>query len=291
MVESKSNQKVSLRASWKSIIDQAYLITSCPERQRKSMNALSKLGVDSFVEIRIFQVHDDPVKGCTLSHMDVMKDALRKCKKDNERILIFEDNFCINPLFHHEGRLLKYLDQVSSFVRNFQEWSILHLTFAPYCPGIQCKKDPSHNNIICLETTESSAFGTTAYIITQNAAKRFLNDLSNEHNELKMALPFLMNLTFTNDKFCLHPSLVMRDSTIKSIVNPNLDIMRSFFFKPAVLSTHQSILVYSGMQSDNLLLLSSAAMVGLMSLMITIMVKLYSSIETYISEQILISKM
>ena len=284
-----------------SFIDAVYLIT-CPNadpdsvRLNNAKGILSDLGLMDKVEIKEFETDDeDRIRGCYTSHVSVLQDAMEQIEqpgnsrgdknnkdfwqhlssifmesptfnRDNDsnnangekrqaRVLVLEDNIGTSGCLDQST-----LDAVSSFTsRPDSSWDMIHLSYIPYVPNLLVSKTDD-SNVVKLSCGIGSALGTTAYIINESGIKSLLR----EHNEkgYYAAIPDVMALQFPETRYASFPVPFLRAPKTPSLVNPQLDDLRSILFQPGVVVAVQSVLALSGLSSNNLLFATVGSLLG-----------------------------
>uniref|UniRef100_A0A7S0AY78 Uncharacterized protein n=1 Tax=Minutocellus polymorphus TaxID=265543 RepID=A0A7S0AY78_9STRA len=284
-----------------SFVDAVYLIT-CPNADPGSVRLnnvkgiLSDLGLMDKVEIKEFDTDDeDRIRGCYTSHISVLKDAIEQIEptgsahesKNNQdfwqqissifmdsstadnvdeltnvngekrqaRIMVLEDNIGTSGCLDQST-----LDAVSSYTsRPDSSWDMIHLSYIPYVPNLLVSKTDD-SNVVKLSCGVGSALGTTAYIINENGMKSLLR----EHNEkgYYAAIPDVMALRFPETRFASFPVPFLRAPRTPSLVNPQLDDLRSILFQPGVVVAVQSVLARTGLSSNNLLFATVGSLLG-----------------------------
>lgn len=281
-----------------SFVDAVYLIT-CPNadpgsvRLNNAKGILSDLGLMDKVEIKEFETDDeDRIRGCYTSHISVLQDAIGQIeqngsslgdktnkdfwqqlssifidpptsKSDNDsngerrqaRVMVLEDNIGTSGCLDQST-----LDAVSSFTsRPDSSWDMIHLSYIPYVPNLLVSKTDD-SNVVKLSCGIGSALGTTAYIINESGMKSLLR----EHNEkgYYAAIPDVMALQFPETRYASFPVPFLRAPKTPSLVNPQLDDLRSILFQPGVVVAVQSVLALSGLSSNNLLFATVGSLLG-----------------------------
>jgi hypothetical protein len=139
---------------------------------------------------------------------------------------------------------------VSRYLVNDSGADIIHLSYIPYVPNLIVSRT-SDKNIVGLSTGQSSALGTTAYIITEKAIETLIQEDSK--NGFRAPIPDVMAEQFPESRFSAYPSPFLRAPKTKSLVNPQLDDLRELLFIPAVVSRVQSVLTMTGLSTNSLL--------------------------------------
>jgi len=260
-------------------LDAIYLI-HCPNgdsdgsRIKLTKNILGKVNLLERVKIKEFETDDeDRVRGCYTSHVSIFRDIIendsrrtsqiptgfkfldifqkRKDPSNNENdmnILIFEDNVDLG------NKLLQQttVDVISNFIRNNEnQWDIIHLAYIPYVPDLKISKTDDERIVKLSTSNKQSALGTTAYIINSRAMKRIIEE--DDKNGYTVSIPDMMADLFGQSRFALNPTLFIRAPATKSLVNPQLDDLRSILFRPSVVALVQQILVATGLSTTVLL--------------------------------------
>lgn len=245
-----------------SFIDAVYLITCpCPDGTNPRLEAawkqLEAIGLDSKTEVCEFSPdNEDRVRGCYMSHISVLESAearfgLRDSSKDCN-ILVLEDNLSISPRIAQ-----KTLDSVADFSSSSRlqqagvgHWDMVHLAYNMYVPGLSVQRLSEEEHIVRLRCNEDSALGTTAYIMSRSGVNRLLA----EHRRIGYvpggAIPNLMARLFPDSRYAAFPMPLHRAANIKSLVNSQLDALRSLIFLPEVYTMWERALVGTGLSTN-----------------------------------------
>ena len=286
----KSENTVTLQTSldW-SFVDKAYLIT-CPnadpnsERLTEAKSILTEVGLIDRVKVMEFDTDDeDRIRGCYTSHISVLKCAkdeiqssadkdsnmnwwkpvlsllendknhdkqganesgkkVRGDVESNRKILVLEDNIACNGDMNRD-----VLESITDFVSNTKEWDMIHLAYIPYVPNLVVSRS-GNKNVVKVTSGVGSALGTTAYIIDESAINTILEE--DAKRGYYAAIPDVMALLFPNSRFAAFPTPFLRAPKTKSLVNPQLDDLRSVLFQPAFVAQFQNILVWTGLSTN-----------------------------------------
>lgn len=264
-----------------SFLDSVCLI-HCPNgdvdgsRIKSTKGILDEVNLLDSVTIKEFDTDDeDRVRGCYSSHISVFRDILRKNSKpssiplatfdffgvfgkssvvpdedesDDLNVLIFEDN-----LFLGNRKLTQEtIDAVSDFIqKNKDGWDVIHLAYIPYVPDLQISKTDDKRIVKLSTSNTQSALGTTAYIINSKAMKQLVEE--DYKNGYTVSIPDAMATLFGESRYALNPTAFVRAPATKSLVNPQLDDLRTILFRPSVVSLVQQILVSTGLSTTVLL--------------------------------------
>jgi hypothetical protein len=279
-----------------SFLDGVYLIT-CPNadpggaRLQKTRAILQDIGLSDKLVVKEFVTDDENrIRGCYNSHTSVMKEILgtsstaknpllelfgsfpfsdrskstratatSAADQREKVVLILEDNLALNG--NKMNRAI--VDAVATYCTVQPKWDMIHLAYIPYVPDLVVS-GTSSKSIVKLSCGVGSALGTTAYIINSSAMKAILQ----EDQELGFyaPIPDVMAKLFPESRYAADPTIFTRAPDIKSLVNPQLDDLRSFLFQPAVAGFSQRLLAVTGLSTNvllplivALLLLASAA--------------------------------
>lgn len=276
-----------------SFLDAVFLIT-CPnadpgsDRLTKTTKILSDVNLLDKVVVMEFNTDDDDrIRGCYTSHLSVVKEALREADRRrfptqkawlqsllptdsassafdadscNYNVLILEDNI------ETSGSLDQLtINTIAQYVTSGKPWDIVQLSYNPYVPNLAVTRTDS-NGIVKLSCGVGSALGTTAYVINDEGMRKLV-----EHDNSRgfySPIPDVMAELFPESRFAAFPAPFVRAPRTKSLVNPQLDDLRTLLFQPAVASQVQSILVVTGLSTNALLpitivgLLASTALSG-----------------------------
>jgi hypothetical protein len=257
-------------------------------RLNEAKKILAKVGLLERVQVKEFDTDDeDRIRGCYASHISVLKDGLTDIQlpkgineasnksddwlvsllsmfgnndgkvqtkveptKNNgdenpKCIMVLEDNLEFSGNLNAET-----LKSVSRYLGNDSGADIIHLSYIPYVPNLIVSRT-SDKNIVGLSTGQSSALGTTAYIITEKAIETLIQEDSK--NGFRAPIPDVMAEQFPESRFSAYPSPFLRAPKTKSLVNPQLDDLRELLFIPAVVSRVQSVLTMTGLSTNSLL--------------------------------------
>mmetsp|Transcript_14580 Transcript_14580/g.40513 ORF Transcript_14580/g.40513 Transcript_14580/m.40513 type:complete len:428 (-) Transcript_14580:1709-2992(-) len=264
-----------------SFLDSVCLI-HCPNgdvegsRIKSTRNILDDINLLDATTIKEFETDDeDRVRGCYTSHVSVFKDLLGKSsatavggfdffnvfRKTNDdrsdntdgidedlNVLIFEDNlFLGNRILTQET-----IDAVSNFIQDkTNQWDVIHLAYIPYVPDLQVSRTNDKRIVKLSTSNKQSALGTTAYIISKRAMKRIVEE--DNKNGYTVSIPDAMADLFGDSRYALNPTAFVRAPATKSLVNPQLDDLRTILFRPTVVSIVQQILVLTGLSTTALL--------------------------------------
>ena len=141
---------------------------------------------------------------------------------------------------------------------------MIHLSYIPYVPNLKVSKT-NDKDIVKLTCGVGSALGTTAYIINSKAMRAVIAD-DQTNGGFYLPIPDQMAKLFPETRYAVDPTIFVRAPDTKSLVNPQLDDLRSLLFRPAVAAFAQKVLVLTGLTTNALLpiiivalLLASAA--------------------------------
>jgi len=245
-------QVSNLSIDW-SFLDAAFIIT-CPnvdgsnQRLERALDTLDHVGLRELTEVREFATDDkDRVRGCYSSHISVLQEAEQRLRgKANINVLVLEDNLEVSPRISQDT-----LDAVEHFIRCSAGNAgvcpdMVHLAYIMYVPGLSVERHSQH--IVRLRCSPDSVLGTTAYIIT----RRGLDTLLQEHatNGYVDAIPNVMARLFADSRFAAFPMPFHRAASVKSLVNSQLDALRSLLFQPQVFTLWERLLVGSGKNTN-----------------------------------------
>lgn len=271
-----------------SFVDKAYLIT-CPnadpnsERLNKAKSILTEVGLIDSVKVMEFDTDDeDRIRGCYASHISVLKCAKDEIQsnqfedsnknwwrpvlsflendkshdkkgthesgkkgggvENSRKILVLEDNIACN------GDLNKdFLESIADFVSNTEGSDMILLSYIPYVPNLIVSRTGSEN-IVKVTSGVGSALGTTAYIIDELAIDAILKE--DAERGYYAAIPDVMALLFPDSRFAAFPTPFLRAPKTKSLVNPQLDDLRSVLFQPAFVAQFQNVLTWTGVSTN-----------------------------------------
>jgi len=259
-----------------SFLDSVYLIRCANgdidgNRIRSTERVLRDVNLLDNVVVKDFETDDeDRVRGCYTSHVSIFRDSVESdCKQssrmssgfnllevfqkkkvlsNDQNVLIFEDNVNLgNKVFVQDS-----LDAISNFIQNNEnKWDVIHLAYIPYVPDLQVSKTNDKNIVKLSTSNKQSALGTTAYIINSRAMKRIVAE--DDKNGYTVSIPDAMADLFGDSRYALNPAAFVRAPATKSLINPQLDDLRSILFRPTVVAFVQQILVVTGLSTTVLL--------------------------------------
>lgn len=262
-----------------SFLDSIYLIT-CPNgdidgtRIKSTQSILDDVNLLDRITTKEFETDDeDRVRGCYTSHVSVFRDALETNSRQSSRassgfnfldvfqqgnngsvddkdmnVLIFEDNVNLG----NKNLVQSTIDAISDFVKNKEvDWDVIHLAYIPYVPDLQVSKTNDKRIVKLSTSNKQSALGTTAYIINSKAMRRIVEE--DDKNGYTVSIPDAMADLFGESRYALNPTVFVRAPATKSLVNPQLDDLRSILFRPTVVALAQQILVVTGLSTTVLL--------------------------------------
>lgn len=277
--ESSTISEASAAALDWSFLDDVYLI-HCPNgdvdgnRIKSTKSILDEVNLLDAVTIKEFETDDeDRVRGCYTSHVSVFRDILKTSPQssqsksgfnfldifqkkennaskgdDNVKALIFEDNLSLG----NRELAQEIIDAVSNFIQNNEnDWDVIHLAYIPYVPDLKVSKTDDKRIVKLSTSNQQSALGTTAYIINSKAMKRIVEE--DDRKGYTVSIPDAMADLFGDSRYALNPTAFVRAPATKSLVNPQLDDLRSILFRPTVVSIVQQILVETGLSTTVLL--------------------------------------
>mmetsp|Transcript_27379 Transcript_27379/g.60290 ORF Transcript_27379/g.60290 Transcript_27379/m.60290 type:complete len:428 (+) Transcript_27379:158-1441(+) len=275
-----SSSATTTSLNW-SFLDSVSLI-HCPNgdvdggRIKSTRKILSDINLLDCTNIKEFDTDDeDRVRGCYTSHISVFRDILETSSSrssptssgfeffgffqkanipsnDNGNndlnALIFEDNLSLG------NRILtqEIIDALSDFIQNNKNrWDVIHLAYIPYVPDLQVSKTNDKRIVKLSTSNKQSALGTTAYIINNRAMKRIIEE--DDKNGYTVSIPDAMADLFGDSRYALNPTAFVRAPAVMSLVNPQLDDLRSILFRPTIVAIVQQILVLTGLSTTVLL--------------------------------------
>jgi Glycosyltransferase involved in LPS biosynthesis len=267
-------------------------------RLNKAKRILDSVELLDRVQVKEFQTDDeDRIRGCYTSHITVMKDALKYLRSldsnpnqspkgddwfgslvsmiggnvpktslktsspsvDEENktkcILVLEDNLEFSGNLESET-----LQAVSEYITNSdKDADMIHLSYIPYVPNLVVKQT-ENERIVSLTTGQSSALGTTAYVITEKAMEKIIQE--DAKYGFRAPIPDVMAEQFPDSRYSAYPTPFLRAPKTKSLVNPQLDNLREILFQPAVVSQVQNILAVTGLSTNSLLFITVAVLLS-----------------------------
>ena len=126
----------------------------------------------------------------------------------------------------------------------------MHLSYIPYVPDLRISRTET-DDIVKLSCGIGSALGTTAYIINTKGMKRLIEE--DAQKGFYLPIPDLMSKLFPETRYATNPTIFVRAPDTKSLVNPQLDDLRSLLFRPSVASFAQQLLIKTGLTTNALL--------------------------------------
>jgi len=258
-------------------IDSVYLI-HCPngdpdgDRIASTRNILKDVNLLNSLTVKEFETDDeDRIRGCYNSHISVFRDIIEKNSEKsssngfdllgifkNERrddvqvddlnVLVFEDNLYLN----NEILTQESINAISNFIQEYKnKWDVIHLAYIPYIPDLLVSKMDDKRIVRLSTKNKQSALGTTAYVINRRAMMKLIEE--DDNRGYSVSIPDAMAELFGGSRYALNPTAFVRAPTTKSLVNPQLDELRSILFRPSVVSFVQQILITTGLSTTTLL--------------------------------------
>lgn len=263
-----------------SFLDGVYLIT-CPnadingQRLERAKAMLEKVGLLQKLEVKEFDTDDENrIRGCYTSHISVLTDVLNAARNEDKKtffgdilgalipnsskytsqtvdrdlkVLVLEDNIALSS----DQLKQSLIDSVAEYTSANRDWDMIHLSYIPYVPDLTLSRTAS-KDIVKLSCGVGSALGTTAYIINTKAIKTLLKD-DEENNGFYAPIPDVMAKLFPESRYATNPTIFVRAPNTKSLVNPQLDDLRSILFQPFVVVLAQQVLIVTGLTTNVLL--------------------------------------
>jgi GR25 family glycosyltransferase involved in LPS biosynthesis len=194
------------------------------ERCKRTVDILDNLRMN--YKIHVNPISTNKIKGCVDSHMNIYREALNN---NEEFVFIVEDNIDISPNID----VTIFWKNVNEFLNSPYKdiFSILYIGgfYLPYPRSDRPRYHSTlHPNLPVFETY--GTHGTSAYIIH----KRFYSLLL-QRADTELAIDTLIEQY--PQRFMLDRVLFYRNLKTTSIVNPKLDIVRNFYFSPAIYKT------------------------------------------------------
>ena len=117
-----------------------------------------------------------------------------------------------------------------------------------YVPGLSVETLPAQDHVVRLQCNADSVLGTTAYVISRQG----LETLLAEHRRTGYvdAIPNMMARLFPNTRYAAYPMPLHRAAKVKSLVNGQLDALRSLIFQPQVYTQWEKLLVATGLSTN-----------------------------------------
>eukprot|EP01038_Epipyxis_sp_PR26KG_P014984 gene14984-20157_t len=249
LLQSSGTSNVDL-SQW-DFIDDIFLITTKQDNNQRLDRTQAEIAsateeLWNKIKIRKFDVDkEDKVRGCYTSHIKVIEEINKLYgNRKNYQVLILEDNLEVT-----NGMSPQVLESINNFITTRQDWDIFHLAYMMYVPGLALKRGVA-NNIVQMIADSSASVGTSAYIISKTGVKSLLD--YNKKNGFKEAIPNIMAILFPSTRYASFPMIFHRAGKVGSIVNPQLDNFRRVMFNPNVYSNWEKLMVYSGLQNNQL---------------------------------------
>jgi hypothetical protein len=213
--------------------------------------------------VREFATDDqDRVRGCYNSHIAVLAEAQARFAdrptSEPLNVLVLEDNLSVSPRIAQPT-----LDAIREFLGGGHRVlcpggrspDMVHLAYIMYVPGLSVEslgKDGEgeswRNSILRLRCNADSVLGTTAYVISRSG----LDSVMAEHRRTGYvdAIPNVMARLFPTSRYAAFPMPLHRAATVKSLVNGQLDTLRSALFQPQVYTWWERLLVKTGLSTN-----------------------------------------
>jgi len=244
-------------------LDACFLIT-CPSadgsnpRLETAMAQLRAVGLADRTEVREFGTDDeDRIRGCYTSHVTVLEEASARfaARPSSEplNVLVLEDNLSISPRIAQPT-----LDSIADFLSgtpggDMAARDMVHLAYIMYVPGLSVEgiggeADPWDGRIVRLRCNADSVLGTTAYVISRSG----LDAVLAEHRRVGYvdAIPNVMARLFPSSRYAAFPMPLHRAASVKSLVNGQLDQLRSLIFRPQIFTIWERLLVSTGLSTN-----------------------------------------
>jgi len=129
----------------------------------------------------------------------------------------------------------------------------VHLAYIMYVPGLSVEgiggeADPWDGRIVRLRCNADSVLGTTAYVISRSG----LDAVLAEHRRVGYvdAIPNVMARLFPSSRYAAFPMPLHRAASVKSLVNGQLDQLRSLIFRPQIFTIWERLLVSTGLSTN-----------------------------------------
>ncbi len=173
-------------------VDAIYIISAKDSKRRELARIRLEEQNIKFEFYDAIMIKEDPIKGCFMSHMNIIK----KCNKKNyKRVLIFEDDVMFTR------PLKNYINIINEFLDN-HNWTIFYLGHRPL---IMEKYD---NNIYKCQSHD-----THAYIINLNTFKDFF---PYKPAYIKPIAAIDGLYSFQSNCYCIYPMLCVQDENLIS---------------------------------------------------------------------------
>ena len=138
------------------------------------------------------------------------------------------------------------------------------------------------DSVVRLSCGIGSALGTTAYVINRRGIERILNDDDRRggyKRGVDGAIPDVMARLFPDTRYAANPAPFLRSPGTRSLVNPRLDELRTVLFRPAAVGTFQSVLVGTGLRTNDIMFGTIGALLTITVLSGWISVDAYNRID------------
>ena len=168
--------------------------------------------------------------------------------------MVLEDNL------EFSGKLdTKIFTSISNYLENDKGADMIHLSYIPYVPNLTVSRSDD-DNIVGLATGQSSALGTTAYVITEKAMNTLIQE--DNRNGFRAPIPDVMAEQFPQSRYATFPTPFLRAPKTKSLVNPQLDDLRELLFLPAVVGQFQNVLAITGLSTNTIFFATIGALLA-----------------------------
>lgn len=212
-------------------VDGGYMITcdASSVRVASAERIISAFGLSDLVQTRVFTADpEDKLRGCYMSHIAVLEEAERTFgSRDDWAVLVIEDNIGLSKAAT-KPEIAETLEGVLRYAQADRSWSMIHLAYIMYVPGLSVLRVPARDGAGVLEhvvqvkvTDIQSALGNTAYLISKRGVDAVLR-VHREKGFTGTSIPDLMAMLFPDSRYAAYPMPFHRSAKIASIVNPQV---------------------------------------------------------------------
>ncbi len=204
----------------------------------------------------LISVFDNSSNGSTQRNGNVENGEVVSSSKPSRQkcILVLEDNLEFSGNLNNE-----MFDSITDFLEKHEDdVDMIHLSYIPYVPNLKVSRT-DNKNIVRLSTGQSSALGTTAYVITERAMQTLIQE--DVRNGFRAPIPDVMAEQFPESRYSAYPAPFLRAPKTKSLVNPQLDDLRELLFLPPVVAQFQNVLALTGLATNTIFFVTIGALV------------------------------
>ena len=201
------------------ILDITFLVITlkdCPERMKYTKKLLTKHGLSH--KIFTFKKNKIGWIGCLDSHIQLYKYAI---KNKLRYIFILEDNVCLSPYIDINNDFKRLF----TIIKNKTDWDII-LLGGFFSPLARC--DSTEYSTLYKST---NTHGTSCYVINYRTCYRLIKQYKKGINQ-----PIDVYISKNFRQFIYRP-LLFYHRIVDSVTNPRFDLIRKFWFNPAIYRT------------------------------------------------------